>query len=91
MYAAAPAPLPTNRRKGQSLIVAICAAGMLAACGQTEAKGPDVDHAKLSRELETRAAEIEARADASVAAVERDLAGEIAEMREPLATPAAAE
>lgn len=59
----------------------IAVAALLAACGQTEAQGPTVDHAKMSAELESRAAEIEAAADESVEAVERELAGEIEAIR----------
>lgn len=55
---------------------------MVAACGQNDASGPEVDHAKLSADLEARAAEIEAEADSSVQAVERELADDIVEMRE---------
>lgn len=87
MHLAAYSPLPINRRIWLSPVVALCAAGMLAACGQTEAKGPDVDHAKLTGELEARAQEIEAKADASVAAVEQQMGSEIAEMREGEVTP----
>jgi hypothetical protein len=64
---------------------------MLSACGRNEPAGPEVDHAKLSAELEERASEIEAEADASVAAVEREMAADIAEMREAEAAPAEAE
>lgn len=59
----------------------VAMAALLAACGQTEAQGPTVDHAKLSAELESRAVEIEAAADESVKTVERELAGEIEAIR----------
>lgn len=55
---------------------------MAASCGRADPSGPEVDHAKLSAELEARASEIEAEADASVAAVERQLEADIEKMRE---------
>lgn len=77
-------------RQGPVLIHVVIIGLMTAACGRTDAAGPEVDHAKLSAELEARAAEVEAEADASVAAVEQEMAAEIAEMREDGAAPSSA-
>jgi hypothetical protein len=61
--------------------LSLCLLAAVAGCSGSEPEGPTVDHAKLSAELEQRAAAIEAAADEAVSTVEQETASDLAEIK----------